>query len=89
MNKLSAINKQGDVDLNGEFEILGAAPTKGSSIMIGSNELFCKPISKLSLRWEYKNLPVESEDLKEYFENYNRDIDNYSFQRFQTLPISE
>ena len=37
--------------------------------MIGSNELFCKPISKLSLRWEYKNLPVESEDLKEYFEN--------------------
>ena len=80
LNKLTAINKQGNVDLNSEFEILGAAPTKGTSITIGSNELFCKPISKLSLRWEYKNLPVESEDLKEYFENYNREIDNYSFK---------
>jgi len=50
LNKLSAQNKQGSIDINSEFEILGASPTKGSSIIIGSNELFCKPISNLKLR---------------------------------------
>ena len=80
LNKLIAFNKQGEVDLNGEFEILGASPTKGSSIIIGSNELFCKPISKLNLRWEYINLPPEFDDLKEYYETYRREIENYSFK---------
>ena len=80
LNKLTAQNKQGEVDINNEFDILGASPTKGSSIIIGSNELFCKPISKLNLRWQYMNLPAESEDLEDYFKNYNRDIDNLSFK---------
>ena len=26
------------------------------------------------------NLPTESEDLKEYYQNYNREIDNFSFK---------
>lgn len=80
LNKLSAQNKQGSIDINSEFEILGASPTKGSSIIIGSNELFCKPISNLKLNWNYMNLPTESEDLKEYYQNYNREIDNFSFK---------
>ena len=80
LNKLSAQNKQGDVDINSEFEILGGSPKKGSYLLVGSNELFCKPISNLKLRWDYMNLPTESKDLEEYFKNYNRDINNLSFK---------
>tara|TARA_B110000971_G_scaffold140326_1_gene143438 strand:+ start:17877 stop:21641 length:3765 start_codon:yes stop_codon:yes gene_type:complete len=80
LSKISGQNKQGSLDLNGEFELLGATPSQGSSIIIGSNELFCKPIDSLSLRWDYKNLPLEFKDLKDYYANYNRNIQNDSFK---------
>jgi len=80
LNKLTALNKQGIIDLNSEFQILGASPSKGSSLLIGTNELFCKHVSSLSLRWDYKNFPIESRDLQDYFKDYHREIDNHSFK---------
>ena len=80
LNQLTAFNKQGNIDLNNEFELLGASPKKGSSILIGTNELFCKPISKLNIRWNYKNFPTENIDLKDYYKEYNREIENHSFK---------
>ena len=80
LKRIFAKNKQGDIDLNSEFDFLGAAPGVGSEIKIGSNELFCKPIEWFSLRWDYTNLPTEYMDLKDYYQNYNREIDTSSFK---------
>lgn len=80
LNKLTALNKQGYVDLDNEFELLGSSPKKGSTLLVGTNELFCKPLNTLNIRWNYKNFPPESIDLAEYFKNYNREIDNHSFK---------
>lgn len=80
LNKLTALNKQGYVDLDNEFELLGASPKKGATLFIGSNELFCKPLNSLNIKWNYKNFPPESIDLEEYYKNYNREIKNHSFK---------
>ena len=42
--------------------------------------MFCKPISKLNIRWNYKNFPTENIDLKDYYKEYNREIENHSFK---------
>ena len=51
------ITNQGMVDSNSEFDLLGVNPLIGSSIMLGTHELFCKRVNQLSLGWSYTNLP--------------------------------
>jgi len=79
LKDVKALNTLGEIDINGEFEILGATPKKGASILIGSHELFCKPISSFSIGWEYTNLPAEFNSLTEFYKNYHRDITDQSF----------
>lgn len=80
LKEIRAYSSLGEIDLNSEFEMLGATPKKGAYILFSSHELFCKPIENFDLNWEFTNLPAETNTLEEYFANYNRDITDYSFQ---------
>lgn len=80
LKKLKAITKQGNLDVTSEFEMLGVNPISGSTLMIGSHELFCKQIESLSLGWEYTNLPDEFDSMEEYYKSYNRGINDGQFK---------
>ena len=80
LKNISVINNSGELDVNSEFEILGSTPKVGDSVLIGSNELFCKKLDKLGVGWEYTNLPIGYESLEDYFKEYDRDIKDSDYQ---------
>lgn len=73
------VNKE-EVDIKSEFEIFGATPRQGSSLIIGTDQLFNKKVKNLSLGWDYTNLNVLNTSLKEYYKLYDLDIDNTTFK---------
>ena len=80
LKNLKIITNQGMVDSNSEFDLLGVNPLIGSSIMLGTHELFCKRVNQLSLGWSYTNLPNDFESIEQYYQAYNRDIKDDSFR---------
>lgn len=80
LKNLKIITNQGMVDSNSEFDLLGVNPLIGSSIMLGTHELFCKRVNQLSLGWSYTNLPNDFESIEQYYKAYNRDIKDDSFR---------
>tara|TARA_B100001059_G_scaffold100683_1_gene100428 strand:+ start:82190 stop:85942 length:3753 start_codon:yes stop_codon:yes gene_type:complete len=79
LKNLKVITNQGMVDVNSEFDLLGVNPLIGSSIMLGTHELFCKRVNQLSLGWTYTNLPNDYDSIEQYYKSYNRDIKDDSF----------
>ena len=69
-----------EVDITSEFEIFGATPKEGSNLIIGTDELFNKKITKLSIDWDYTNLNVLNETLEDYYKEYELDIKNDTFK---------
>ena len=80
LKNLKIITNQGMVDSNSEFDLLGVNPLIGSSIMLGTHELFCKRVNQLSLGWSYTNLPNDFESIEQYYKAYNRNIKDDSFR---------
>ena len=83
VDKLKSFNcyvNNEEVDIKSEFEIFGATPKKGSNLIIGTDELFNKNISQLSIEWDYTNLNVLNESLEDYYKEYELDIKNNSFK---------
>ena len=80
LKNLKAINKEGVLDLNSEFDMLGVNPIVGSTLMIGTHEIFCKKIMKLSIGWDYTNLPNEFDSMEDYYKTYNREIIDDDFK---------
>ena len=73
-------NSYGPLDASHGIEFLGPIPKKGDYFMIGSRELFTKDITDLEISWKYGTFPFEEGGLKEYFESYQRGIENKSFK---------
>ncbi|MEC7619250.1 MAG: hypothetical protein VX714_00750, partial [Bacteroidota bacterium] len=88
LKNLKIITNQGMVDSNSEFDLLGVNPLIGSSIMLGTHELFCKRVNQLSLGWSYTNLPNDFESIEQYYKAYNRDIKDDSF-RLKLTALSD
>ena len=63
-----------------DIELFGTNPKKGSKLFIGSTEIFCKKIENLVIDWNYTNFPNDFDNLKEYYDSYNRDILDQSFE---------
>jgi hypothetical protein len=80
LKKLNCFINTENVDSNSEFEIFGPTPKLGSNMVIGTDEIFNKKITQLSVAWQYSNLAVLEGSLKEYYQEYDMDIDNDSFK---------
>ncbi|GGE16935.1 hypothetical protein [Psychroflexus salis] len=80
LKQITALTNSELVDTNSAFEMFGALPIKGSYLLIGTEELFNKPITNISLGWEFANLPELTNNFKEYYKNYELDIKNTSFK---------
>ena len=73
-------SSSGPLDDSGPFEILGAAPRKGSFLLVGNEELFSKRLDGLQLGWDYHGLPLDEKGLKGYYAAYPYGITNKSFK---------
>ena len=83
VDKLKSFNcyvNNEEVDIKSEFEIFGATPKQGSNLIIGTDELFNKNITQLSIDWDYTNLNVLNDTLEDYYKEYELDIKNDSFK---------
>tara|TARA_B110000027_G_scaffold21079_1_gene22419 strand:- start:3403 stop:7143 length:3741 start_codon:yes stop_codon:yes gene_type:complete len=80
LKKFNCYVNNEEVDIKSEFELFGATPKRGSNLIIGSDELFNKKISALSVNWEYTNLNTLNNSLKEFYKEYEMDIKNDSFK---------
>ena len=69
-----------DVDTSSEFEVFGATPKQGSNLIIGTDELFNKDITKLSIGWDYTNLNTLDNSIKDYYKEYELGTQNNSFK---------
>lgn len=68
-----------EIPLNSDFELFGSTPKCNSNFYIGCEEIFNKKIFDIKLRWKYSNLDTIDNNLKDYYKNYNININNRSF----------
>ena len=80
LKNISIFNDDGEINNNSEFEIFGPNPGLGSKLFVGNNEIFSKKIKKLSIGWDYTNLPIGFKNLKNYYKDYDYKIDDHSFK---------
>ena len=80
LKNIKVITNQGEVDPNAEFDMLGVNPLIGDFMLFGNHELFCKRLNNLSFGWSYTNLPSDFKSVEEYYETYNREINEDSFK---------
>lgn len=80
LKKFNCYVNNEEVDIKSEFELFGATPKKGSNLIIGSDELFNKKISEVSVNWKYTNLNILNNSLEEFYKEYELNIKNDSFK---------
>ncbi len=80
LKQLNLITNNGSVDDSSPFELLGSTPKKGSYLLIGNDELFCKQLTKLEMGWEYFSLPTGEQSLGDYYAAYPYEMGNGDFR---------
>ncbi len=80
LKNLKILNELGSVSNDSDFEMFGPSPEKGSKLYIGNAEIFSKKIQKLTLGWDYTNLPYDHENFEGFYKDYNYSINNDSFK---------
>lgn len=80
LKQLNLITNNGSIDDTAPFELLGATPKKGSYLLIGNDELFCKQLTKLEMGWDYFSLPTGEQSLGEYYGSYPFEMGNKNFK---------
>jgi hypothetical protein len=80
INNLTLYNDLGPINPVLPFAPLGLMPTVGSSFYIGSNEIFSKKITHLSLKGRWAKLPQNDNGWKDYFCGYDTDVQNSDYQ---------
>lgn len=73
-------NDLGRIDIHQAFTPFGAMGDKGAWLAFGNYEMACKPLSTVELTFNWQHLPTYDGGLKEYYQNYDKDIDNCSFK---------
>ncbi|WP_199139836.1 hypothetical protein [Pedobacter sp. ASV12] len=68
INNLQLYNDHGGVMAKAPYPIFGTAPLLNSNFLVGSSEIFSKPLQKLSLVLNWGNLP---DDFGVYYKAYN------------------
>lgn len=65
---LQLSNDYGVLNANAPFQPFGPTPLKGSNLIIGSNEIFSKPVNAMGLQINWDKLPA---DFTTYYQQYN------------------
>ncbi|MEE1944505.1 hypothetical protein VRU48_05255 [Pedobacter sp. KR3-3] len=68
INNLQLYNDHGGIIAKAPYPIFGTTPLLNSNFLIGSSEIFSKPLQKLSLALNWGNLP---DDFGIYYKAYN------------------
>lgn len=73
-------NNYGQIDFSKPFQVFGAAPKVGSYLLIGSREVFCKPITAFDVQINWYQLPSGPNGWSSYFADYKEHIENSDFE---------
>ncbi|MBI3134480.1 MAG: hypothetical protein HYZ14_07355 [Bacteroidetes bacterium] len=65
---LQLSNDYGGLNAKTPFQLFGPTPLAGSSFIIGSNEIFSKPLDSLCFEFDWDKLP---DDFNTYYQQYN------------------
>jgi hypothetical protein len=85
IKELVVYNEEGQIDTSQPFELFGFMPRLGSYLLIGNEEVFQKQLLDIKIAIEWFNPPMEPFGFLEYYESYDRGIDNDSFKVFLSV----
>lgn len=74
INSFQLYNDYGLLATEKPFQPLGPTPEKDQSFMIGSSEIFSKPVKKISIQLNWNNLPTA---FTSYYQQYNKYLAGY------------
>lgn len=80
LRNITVFNDLGPVDTNTPFYPFGSAPELGAYFLIGSQELYQKSLTELSMDVQWHNLPRQKGGFKTYYKEYRQKISNDSFK---------
>ncbi|QHS56452.1 hypothetical protein GWR56_13225 [Mucilaginibacter sp. 14171R-50] len=69
IKSLQLYNDYGTLSTKAPFQFMGPAPMPGSNFIVGSSEIFSKPVKSFSLEIDWNGLPA---DFKTYYLQYNQ-----------------
>ena len=73
-------NDLGVIDNNQSFLPFGPMPKVGSCFYIGSDEIFNKNLTRLSINIDWENLPNNVNGFGEYYSSYDSNVKNSDFK---------
>lgn len=73
VKNISAYNDFGALDTKAPFQLFGPTPLQNSNFIVGSSEVFSKPLSQVQLEMTFDKLP---EDFGAYYNEYNLFIES-------------
>lgn len=73
-------NDLGSIDIHQAFSPFGPEGDKGAWFAFGCYEMACKPVKEVDFTFNWQHLPICNGGLKEYYQEYGKDIDNCSFR---------
>jgi hypothetical protein len=81
MTSVQLCNDYGSLSTKTPFQIFGPIPGANSNFMIGSAEIFSKPITSLIIELDWDNLPFPPSilDFSKYYEAYNTYLGPHGF----------
>lgn len=82
-NSLQLYNDFGALDPKKPFELFGPTPTINSSFIIGSNEIFSKPLQSLAIDLTWDTLP---KSFQTYYQEYNTYLSSIPLTQNQLVP---
>lgn len=68
VKNIMAYNDFGALDIKAPFQLFGPTPLQHSNFIVGSNEVFSKPLDMLQLEMTFDKLPP---DFADYYKEYN------------------
>ena len=80
LRNIQVYNDLGNVDIHQAFSPFGISGDKGAWLAFGNYEMACKPVNEITFIFNWQHLPSCVGGLKEYYRNYELDIDNTSFR---------
>jgi hypothetical protein len=80
VTELCLSNSIGGLDSSIPFTPFGPAPYPGGYLRIENPLIVQKNLTSLTLNLEWSGLPIDSDGFKDYYKEYNNDIENSSFK---------
>jgi len=74
IKKIKIYNNIGQIDPRQPFMPFGPQPEPGSYMLIGNTEIFQKPLTELSLKMEWQNIPTTYKAFNNYYQAYDPPI---------------